>query len=142
NESKIDDHFLDILQNLGDNWREDLIHRKIILPNQNIDKRGLNDVSKKILSSLSETERNAHGNTENKFLNREDALSILVSILQCIESTSTGEDFRCQIFKRGKLVLKFEKDLQIVINAKDFDFSYALRQFINVILGKIEELKD
>lgn len=138
-ESHIPDEFLDTLKSLGEDWRQNLIHRAISLPGQNIDKRGLSKASEKINEIINKDVWNAAGVYENEFIKRGDAFSILKDILRNIEGSATGDDFRCRIFYKAKDLFGFEEGLRTVPNTKDFRFDIALKLFIHIIHRKIQE---
>jgi len=131
-EANIPDEFLDILKSLGDNWRTKLIHREVNLPGQNIEKKGLPLVSIRINELISKED----------FSKRQDRLNLVVEILRNVTSTSNTENFRIEIFNKGKDILGFEDSIRVVSNITDFRFGKALDIFIEAIHERIQSLKN
>ncbi|MDB4656012.1 hypothetical protein OAE48_04100 [Flavobacteriales bacterium] len=137
--SPIPDEFLDILMCFEEDWREDLLHREVLLPGQNIEARDLSDLSKTLNGFLSETGSASYGDSSNKFLEREDSVEVLVSILRNVLASSSKDDFRCRIFKIGKDILSYTEDFHVVKNIEGFSFDKAIKLLIGFINNSIEE---
>lgn len=129
--SSIPDEFLDILDRLGDNWREKLIHRGVMLLGQNIDKRGLPLVSNRINELIS----------DEGIIRCSNYIDIIIDILRNVESLDNTDNFRIKIFEKGKNILKFEKTIRQVKNIKDFSFDKALHRYILAVNKRIENFK-
>lgn len=127
-EANIPDEFLDVLEKLGDNWRVKLIHRDVQLPEQNIEKEKLSDVSAKIKELI---ERKEFERNENK-------LSIIIDILRNVKSLESA-NIVVEIFKKGKELLGFSENIRVVSNLTDFNFQPALEIYIRAIHSKIQE---
>lgn len=127
-ESIISDEFLDILFNLEDNWRNRLIHRKVLLPGQNIDKKGLLLASNRINELI----------TLDKFKTNVNSFKIIIDILRNVVSLSNIDNFRCEVLLKAKDIFHFEEDIREVKNIKDFNFKPALTILIEKINLKIE----
>lgn len=138
-ESPIPDEFLDVLLDFELDWREDLIHRKVQLPGQNIQLLELSDLSKEINSFLSETRSVSYGEAPNKFLERDDRVEILVKILSLVPASSSRDDFRCRIFKFGKDLLQYDAEFKVVNNTEGFSFDRSVRLLIGIINEQIEK---
>lgn len=141
-ESPIPDEFLDILLDFELDWREDLIHREIQLPGQNIEVRDLSDLSKELNGFLSETKSVSYGEAPNKFLERDDRVEILVKILRLVPESSTRDDFRSRIFKFGQDLLKYEEDFKTVVNVDGFSFDRSIKLLIGIINSNIEKAEN
>lgn len=131
-EENIPDEFLDILETLGDNWRTKLIHRAVNLQGQNIEKKGLPLVSNRINELIAKDE----------FSRREDKLKVIVDILRNVTSLSNTENFRIEIFNKGKDVLGFDESIRVVSNITDFRFNKALDIYIEAIHDKIQSFQN
>lgn len=137
-ESIIDDSFLDILETIGENWRDDLVHREVKLSGITTETKGLSDVSKAINDILGKKVRNPFGVDEYIFKKRNDSLSIIIEILRNIVIKETS-DFRNKVFNMGRSLFGFEEQQRIVRNINDFQFTISLRLFIECMNKKIEE---
>ncbi|WP_333621547.1 sacsin N-terminal ATP-binding-like domain-containing protein [Sphingobacterium multivorum] len=131
-DANIPDEFLDILETLGDNWRTKLIHREVNLPGQNIEKKGLPLVSNRINELIAKDE----------FSKRTDKLKVIVDILRNVTSLSNTENFRIEIFHKGKDVLGFDESIRVVSNITDFRFNKALDIYIEAIHDKIQSFQN
>jgi len=140
-DSTIPEPFLDILESLDENWRDDLIYRKLKLTGISVKSKGLSDVSKTINDILNVKERNSVGIEEYQFKARVDALTILKDILRNVDSNQAN-DFRCKVFHRAKAIFDFEDDLDVVSNVRDFQFSIAIKLLIMFIHEEIEARKN
>lgn len=131
-EANIPDEFLDILTELGDNWRSKLIHRSVKLPGQNIEKKGLPLASNKINELI----------TKEEFKRKPNSFKIIKDILRNVTALENIENFRCDVFLKGKELFGFNEDIRKVSNIKDFRFKNALDIFIETVNSKIDECKD
>ncbi|MDM1402197.1 DUF3883 domain-containing protein [Myroides odoratimimus] len=131
-EANIPDEFLDILTTLRDDWRIKLIHREVTLPGQNIEKKGLPLVSMRINELIAKDE----------FSRREGKLKIVIDILRNVTSLSNMENFRIEIFRKGKDLLGFQESIRVVSNITDFRFNKALDIFIEAIHDKIQSCQN
>ncbi len=131
-EANIPDEFLDILTTLGDDWRTKLIHREVNLPGQNIEKKGLPLVSMRINEFIAKDE----------FSRRSNRLKIIIDILRNVTSLSNTDNFRIEIFHRGKEILGFDESVRVVSNVTDFRFGKALDIFIEAIHDKIQSFEN
>ncbi|WP_147677415.1 sacsin N-terminal ATP-binding-like domain-containing protein [Algibacter pacificus] len=131
-EANIPDEFLDILFDLGDNWRTKLIHREVKLPGQNIEKKGLPLASNKINELI----------IKDGFRRNSNCFKIVKDILRNVTSIENIENFRCEVYLKGKELFSFDEDIRVVSNIKDFRFKNALDIFIETINSKIEKCKD
>jgi hypothetical protein len=129
-ESPIAEEFLDILYIIGDNWRDDLIHREVRLTNQNVEKRDLNDASKRINEYL-----DSYKGDNDKLL------KIVIDIIRNEGQYSTGDSFKAKLFKVANEMFGLASELRTVININGFNFDKALEKVSNIINEKIEELE-
>ncbi len=129
-ESQIAEEFLDILYIIGDNWRNGLIHRKVRLVNQNVEKRDLNDASKRINEGL-----------DSYRGDKDILLKILIDIIRNEGQNSKGDSFKAKLFKIANEMFGLESELRIVININGFNFDKALEKLSDIINEKIEELE-
>lgn len=136
-DSEISDSFLDILESLDENWREELIHREVLLLKVSVETKGLSDVSKTINDILNEKKINSVGVDEYQFKLREDALSILKDIVRTVDSDQTN-DFKNKIYTTAKSIFGFTEDLSTISNVKDFQFRIALKLLIMSIHEDIQ----
>jgi len=131
-DANIPNEFLDVLNDLGDNWRNKLIHREIKLPGQNIEKKGLVLASNRINEIIKKDEFRKHPNY----------FKIIIDIIRNVKSLENNENFRIEIFLKGKELFGFEEDIRKVSNVEDFHFKNALDIYIEVINTKIESFVD
>ncbi|MPS75057.1 MAG: hypothetical protein E2590_18170 [Chryseobacterium sp.] len=129
-ESNIADEFLDVLNDLGDNWRSKLIHREIKLPGQNIERKGLALASNRINEIIKKDE----------FRRSPNYFKIIIDILRNVKSLENTDNFRIEIFLKGKELVGFEEDLRKVSNVDGFYFKNALDIYIEEINIRIESL--
>jgi len=128
-EAVISDEFLNILNDLNDNWRDKLIHREVKLPDQNIEKKGLPLASNRI-NKLLETD---------EFRKNPDSFKIIKDILRNVTSLSNIENFRCEVFLTAKELFHFDENIREITNIKDFYFDNALDLFIKITNSKIQD---
>jgi hypothetical protein len=128
--SPIAEEFLDILDSLGDFWRDDLIHRKVKLPTQSVDKRDLSDASEKINESI-----------KSSSLDDEEMLNIVADIIRNEGFNSTGDSFKTKLFKFTKELYKLDLDIRVVENIKGFNFDIAIKTLTDIINRKIQGLE-
>jgi len=138
--SVIPDELLDIQVKLGDDWRTEIIHRKIDLYNLNIDKKSLSDLSEEINSVLKKKSENQYNQTDYVFLQRDDALEILVDILRCVPFQYGTDSFKNSIYSYGKKLFGLENEFREVTNTEGFRFDLSLNLFIRLANQKLEEI--
>ena len=131
--SPISDHFLDILKNLGLDWRVELIDREVLLPGLNVNKKGMSDISDEINRILQTERERAYNQNESLFLKSANALEILVEILRVIEPNATKESFRCKLFSKARQLFEFEQELIEIPDSANFNYSPAIRLLIQLI---------
>lgn len=141
-DSPIGDEFLDVLKELNQDWRVDLINREVELPSVSIDKLDMSDASEAINLVLRKEVKNSFDQYESVFLKKDDAQSILLDILQCQNPESEGKDFKSSVFKKGKELFKHGRDFKPVVNANSFRFNKALELYIQLINEQIEGFSD
>lgn len=130
NESQIAEEFLDIIHELGDNWRDDLIHRSVKLTNQSVEKRDLSDASKRINEGL---DSYREGNDK--------LLKIVIDIIRNEGQNSKGDSFKAKLFSVANEMFGLESELRTVINTNEFNFDKALEKVSDIINEKIEDLE-
>ncbi len=131
-DANIPDEFLDILNVLGDNWRDKLVHRDVELPGQNIERKDLPAASLRINDLIKNKE----------FKTNPDYFKIIKNILRNVTSLDNTSNFRIEIFLKGSELLNFEERPRVVSNIKGFNFNFALDIFIEYLNEKIESLED
>lgn len=124
----IPDEFLDILSALGDNWRVKLIHRDVNLPGLNIETKGLPLVSNRINELI----------IKDEFKKNPNSFSIIKDILRNVTSLENTENFRCEIYLKGKELFGFREEIRVVSNIKDFRFKIAQDIFIEKMHDEIQ----
>lgn len=135
-EDPIPDRLLDILEKLGENWREDLVDRDIIV-NQNIQSKGCSQISDSINEILRAKQSNF---SEYSFLNRSDAREILTDILKLQPQNYSGNGFQYKLLELGQDIFKSNEKIALVDNLKHFSFSFSIRLFIILINMEIQSL--
>ncbi len=124
----IANELLDILKQLGQDWRNILIDRNIKL-NININSKDCSDISNCINEILKEEQ----GNFEIQ--------DVLVNILKLQSINSTDDNFQYKVFHFGRDLFGFKDKIKHIDNISDFNFNPALKLFITLIHQKIEELE-
>lgn len=139
-EKPIADEFLDIMKALGEDWRNDLIYRGVDFSILKHAKRGISDIAEAINEILNEEKK--VNNINNKvFLERNDALGHLVSILKIDSPDSTKNAFRHKLFYFAKDLFHFKDDLIQVNNSSKYNYGPAIRLLIKIINNGIESCK-
>lgn len=141
-EASIPDQILDILHQLELPWRDEIIHREVELPGQNIGTRDLIKASHAFNEVLKEEFKNPYGKSENKFLKREDAFEILIRTLKLMPQHNSGESFRSKVFLKAKELFRFDDVFEEVSSLKEFRFDLALKHLIKVINDKIHNVEN
>ncbi|MGG5210784.1 sacsin N-terminal ATP-binding-like domain-containing protein [Chryseobacterium sp. MIQD13] len=129
-EFNIPDEFLNVLNDLGDDWKNKLIHREVKMPGQNIEKKDLLLASNRINEIIK----------KDDFRKRPNYFKIVIDILRNITSLENTENFRIEIFQRGKQLFRFEENVRKVSNTANFNFRNALNIYIEDFNSEIESL--
>ncbi|WBL23546.1 sacsin N-terminal ATP-binding-like domain-containing protein [Zunongwangia sp. HRR-M8] len=132
----IPDPFIDVLKNLGDDWRDDLLHREIKFDTGTHDKLTLLEINNKIDDILNE-EKEEYGNKVKVFPKRRDALKHIVDILKIDSLESSKEAFRHKIFFILKDLFSLQDELLPTLKSSKFKYSATLRIAIFLINEKI-----
>ena len=140
-EKPIPDDFLDILKSLGKDWRNDLIYRGVDFSILNHAKRSISDITEAINEILNE-EKKLNNVAQKVFLQREDALNQLISILKIDSPESTGNAFRHRLFYFAKDLFQFEDDLTHVNNSARFNYNPAIKLLLSKVNEAIENCKN
>jgi hypothetical protein len=138
----IDDLFLDVIDSLGEDWRKEIIHRKIKFEHINISKRGLSNLSEKVNEVLKEKVNLVNNTFRWKFKSRTDALQKLVQIISITGKESKEDNFKNQVFLFAKELFGFQESIRVVEFHKSFRFDFALRLLIEMINSRIQELEN
>lgn len=126
----IPNEFLEDLRRLLHDWGEQLIHKGILLPGQNIEKRGLND--------LSETLNLSWGNKVKDEAYRD----IILNIIGSTTANTNPESVRLKIFRIMKELFRVEKKVRKVSSVKGFNFDIVVGIASNIINENIDERGD
>lgn len=135
----IPDELLNVLDKLGEHWRNDLVDRKINI-GLNIDTKGCSEISEKINDILKE--EGSYNNKTSKFLKRTNAKEILVDILKLQSLGSTTENFQFKLFNFGKELFGFNDITKNIENLAPFNFLNSIKLFIQIIHKEIEQLEN
>ncbi|AWM32120.1 sacsin N-terminal ATP-binding-like domain-containing protein [Hymenobacter nivis] len=100
---------LNVLEELGLPWRNELLHLGVRLPDDTHKSRGLSDASGAISDALKVGEQ-VEG-LDASFLRLPDAVGILVRMLQLTSPSARDNNLRRQLFSFAKQLLHFEEDL-------------------------------
>jgi hypothetical protein len=100
---------LDVLTKLGLPWRSELLHLDVNLPDDTHKDRGLSDASGAINDALKVGEQ-VEG-LEASFLQRPDAVSIIIGLLRLTSPGVRDNNLRHQLFGFAKQLLHFEEVL-------------------------------
>jgi hypothetical protein len=141
-EDPINDEFLDLMEPLDKDWRDDIIHSLVKINGIIVTVIGLSDVSEKVNEILKEKVHLANNRFKWKFKDREDKLERLIQILRIVGKDSKQDSFKNQIFSFGKEIFGFDDELEQVDHVETFRFENALRLFIELINSKIEEMEN
>ena len=128
-DSPIAEEFLDTLDILEYNWRDDLIHRQIKLPTQSVKKRDLSDASEAINAGL-----------ESGSWDDNELLKIVIDIIRNEGEYATGDSFKIKLFHIAKDMFKIDQVNRTVINTKGFNFDKAIEIVASIINRKTEDL--
>jgi hypothetical protein len=139
-EKPIPDEFLDILKSLGKDWRNDLIYRGIDFSLLNHAKRGINDIAEAINEILND-EKRVSNVSQKLFLQRPNALNLLIAILKIDSPDSTRNAFRYKLFYYAKDLFHFSDDLIQVNNSSKFNYTPAIKLLLSKINETIENCK-
>lgn len=131
-EEPIPDAFIDVLKNLGEDWRDDLLHREIKFDYGTHDKLTLLEINTKIDDILN-AEKDEYGNKVKVFLKRNDALKHIVDILKIDTLESSKEAFRHKIFFVAKDLFSFDAELVPTPKSSKFKYAAALRIAVSLI---------
>jgi hypothetical protein len=135
----IPDELLDILDKLGEHWRNDLIDREINI-GLSIDTKGCSEISESINKILKE-EQGDYNNEVSVFLRRVDARDILTDILKLQTANSTADNFQYKLFNFGKELFKFDDNIKNIKNLSPFVFFTAIKLFIELVNKEIQSLE-
>ena len=137
----IPDPFIDVLKDLGKDWRDDLLHRDIKFEIGNHDKLSLLNINEAIDEILNE-EKIEFNNRIKVFLKRPDALKHVVNILKIDSPDSTKEAFRHKLFFVAKDLFGFEDELKSVPFSSKYKYAAANRLMVALINEEINKKKD
>lgn len=132
----IPDPFIDVLKNLGDDWRDDLLHREIKFDTGTHDKLTLLEINTKIDDIINE-EKEEYGNKVKVFPKRVDALKHIVDILKIDSLESSKEAFRHKIFFMAKDLFSLGDELRPTLKSSKFKYAATLRIAVFLINEKI-----
>lgn len=135
----IPDELLDILDKLGEHWRNDLIDRKINI-GLSIDTKGCSEISESINKILKE-EQGDYNNNVSVFLRRVDARDILTDILKLQTENSNADNFQFKLFNYGKELFKFDDNIKNIENLSPFVFFTTIKLFIELVHKEIQLLE-
>ena len=133
----IPDELLDVLKELGKDWRDEIINRKINLPIESHQTRDVSLISTTINEILTEEKKGTV--KERLFLKKSNALSILIAILRINSRESIMNSFRHKLFKFAKELFHFEDDFIQVDNIAQFKFEPAIRLMITIVNEEISK---
>jgi hypothetical protein len=139
--SKIPNEILDVLKELGPDWRNDMIHRKVIFADLNHTERGLVQASEEINQFLKKETKNNNIVTYD-FLKHAKARQILISILQLTTKESRATSFRSKLFELCKEIYHIQDDFVEVESLEGFNFEIAIKLVIRMINNTITESKN
>jgi len=134
----IPDQFITIFKNLEDDWNDILIHRDIINIDEYHSSKSIKDISDEINKVLNKEERNSYGQVQKTFINRTDALEILISIIK-IYPNSSSESFQKKLYDSAKNYFKLEDEPITLDGIQDFNFSPTKTLLIQLINTEIEK---
>jgi len=137
----IPDPFIDVLKDLGKDWREDLLHRDINFEMGSHDKLSLLDINDAIDDIFNE-EKIEFNNKVKIFLQRPDALKHVVNILKIDSPDSRKEAFRHKLFFAAKALFGFADELIAVPYSSKYKFPAANRLMIALINSEISKNED
>lgn len=136
----IPDQFIDVLKDLGKDWRDDLLHRGIKFEIGNHDKLTLLNINEAIDEILNE-EKLENNNRIKVFIRRKDALTHVINILKIDSPDSTKEAFRHKIFFFAKDLFGLTDELIPVENSSKYKYAAALRIAVSLINEEISNKK-
>lgn len=135
--ARIPDPILDVLNELGVDWRTQLIHRGLDLGPTSHKRWGLTDASKRMAELLGD------GRVENgaakTFLARPDALDVLFELL-CVVPPNGRQGFRVELFHNSKRLYQREEQLRDTEDCAEFNFVPAARLLLEVMHERLTAL--
>jgi len=135
----IPDELLDVLDKLGEHWRDDLIDREINI-GLSIDTKGCSDISERINKILKE-EQGDYNHKTSVFLKRVDARDILTDILKLQPTNSTADSFQYKLFNFGKELFNFDDNIKNINHLSPFVFFTTIKLFIELVHKEIQSLE-
>lgn len=132
---------LDVLETLGENWRDSLLHRRIQIPGIAHRERGLREASTRLNELLNQADKKGVPTTD--FLNRPDAPSLLVALLRLTTPDAKDDSYRSRLFRFAKQVLHFPEELVVVESLAGFSstLTIAAKLLTTFVNETIEDAK-
>lgn len=127
--SFLPDPFLDLLLNLGINWRDNLVRRDLVLPNQGLRKKSMSDLN----SALNEIFK------KEDFLGSDYALDRLLEAHAIVTPNSQEDSLQRQLLKFAEHLFNKKTDLVPDRFAAKFNFEIVHRLLIKLINKGIEK---
>ncbi len=140
-EDPIPDEVLDVMERVDIDWRSELMNRRVRLNGLKHETRGILDASKALNTTLTKEKKNPQGQLTDHFLFRVDAREILTHLLALVPP-GTKDSFRIRLLQRGCDFFSSEVQTRKVEGCAKFDFSPAIRLFIEAIHDELDELSN
>ncbi len=130
---------LDVLETLGELWRDDLLHRAVLLPGITHRERGLREASTRLNELLNQADQK--GVPTRDFLNRPDAVALLVALLRLTTVESKDDTYRSRLFGFAKEILHFPEEPLVIDGLAGFSstLTIAARLLTYVVNEAIEQ---
>ena len=139
--SKIPNEILDVLKELGSDWRSEMINRQVSFAELSHAERGLSQASEEINSHLKKEVKSGNIITYD-FLKHAKAKEILVSILQLTTKDSKATSFRSKLFELCKEIYNLKADFIEVESLEGFNFEISIKLVIRMINNSITDCKN
>lgn len=137
-EEPIPDEILDVMAQVGIQWRSNLIDRRVRLEGMTHETRGIRDASDTLNELLTKEKKNAQGQFIEHFLLRDDARSVLLELLSIVPP-GTKDSLRHRLLRRAAELFDIEAGPKKVERCAKFDFSPAMRLLIETMHDELEE---
>ena len=137
----IPDEFIEILNSLGKDWKQNIVRRGILVSGIQVVKKNLSDVGYEINNILNDEKRGAYG-YYNVFNTRQNSIEILQSILRINNINNKSDTFRNKIFAKGCEVFNNSIGVINVVGSDSFNFNPAMKLYTQKINNQIGEVKN
>nr|WP_315240183.1 DUF3883 domain-containing protein [uncultured Flavobacterium sp.] len=123
--------FLNLLKKLGEDWFEDIIHRKVTITKKDHQKRRMSDLNTAINNFF----------RKDDFLSRPDSHLLLLNVHSIVAPGSKEDSFQRTILSVANEIYRIEEKLEREEYSSKYFFDIAHRLLISSINKEIEQLE-